>query len=151
MEAMDDLARRLEQLADKYRTLAELRARREQREAEGWTRFSDDEGRQRGAAFRRVAARFPGALRELHSSPAAVLAAKASAVEAELAELRAGGGAPARPWIAVVLDFHATLAEALAVKMWLARRLGRAQPISDEVVAEYCRARAATVDAGARQ
>src|SRR5262247_3095372 len=97
---MEDLAQRLAALADKYRTLAQLRARREQREAQGWTRFSEGEGRERGAAFRRVAARFPGALRELHASPSAVLAAKARAVEAELAAQHADPARrePARRW-----------------------------------------------------
>jgi hypothetical protein len=34
--------------------------------------------------------------------------------------------APARAWVAVVLDFHAAMRELLALKLWIARRGGSA-------------------------
>ena len=121
----------LEALAGKYRTLADLRARREELEGLGRAGFGEEEGEARRRAFRRVAHAFPGALRELETSSAALLRKKAEAVEAAAA----GGDVPA--WIPVVFHFHHALREALAVKLWLARRLGKGGAVSDEVVAAY--------------
>jgi len=97
-------------LRDKYATLAALRARRDA--AEGALGFDDDEHEARGAAFGALAARFPGALRELEALSASTLAARAQAVELE----RARGGPVDTPWIRAVLDFHGTLAATLAAK-----------------------------------
>src|SRR5262249_32026165 len=68
-------AEALAALAAKYRTLAALRA---EREAAG-APIKDPSRRD---AFRAVAARHPGALRELDTLDAAALAARAAAVEA---------------------------------------------------------------------
>lgn len=115
--------RRLERLAGKYRALAALRARREALEAEGHDCFDEAEGAVRRRAFRRIARQFPGALRELDTSSAQTLEARAADVEAALR-----GGAVA-PWIPVVLDYHLTLRETLLVKTWLARRSPRGAPL----------------------
>jgi hypothetical protein len=120
MVAVEDLSR----LAEKYRALVALRARREEREAEGAARFSDAESALRRGAFRLVARHFPGALRELDQTTGKVLARKLAAVEA---------GAP-QLWMRVTIDFHDTLREALAVKMWLAQRLGRDGEIDAQVL-----------------
>jgi hypothetical protein len=128
-------------LAEKYTTLARLRARRETLEAEGALAFADDERDARLGDFRRVARAFPGALRELDRSSAQLLAAKAAAVAAEIAAQRAAPSprpAPARAWIAIVLDYHATWRELLAIKLFLARRRPAPAPLSDEDV-DACR------------
>jgi hypothetical protein len=121
--------RDLEALAGKYRTLARLRARREEVHALGRLAFDDAEGAERRDAFRRVAGEFPGALRELDTSSADVLRAKLAVVEGVIA------GRERPVWIGVVIDFHATLREALAVKLWIARRIGRDGAIDEDVVA----------------
>jgi hypothetical protein len=131
----------LEALADKYATLARLRARRETLEAEGALAFADEERDTRLADFRRVARAFPGALRELDRSPAHLLAAKAASVAAEVAAQRAAPSpspSPARAWIVVVLDFHATWRELLAIKLFLARRRPVPAPLSADDV-DACR------------
>jgi hypothetical protein len=131
----------LRQLASKYRTLAVLRARREELEGLGKLGFSDEEGEERRRAFKRVARAFPGALRELDACSAALLERKARAVEAAMAS----GDVPR--WVEVVLDFHETLREALAVKLWLAVRLGRGGRLSPSIVGEFVQAHGRDVDA----
>jgi hypothetical protein len=118
-------------LAAKYRTLAELRARREALAGQGKLGFGEEEGEERRRAFKKVARAFPGALRELDGCSADLLSRKARAVEAAIA----GGVVPR--WIEVVLDFHRTLREALAVKLWLAMRIGRAGRVTPELVEAY--------------
>jgi len=122
---------RLERLAHKYRTLAALRARREALQAAGADCFDEAEGAQRRRAFRRIARQFPGALRELDTTPAAALAARLDDVERALA------GGPVAPWIPVVIDYHLTLREALLVKTWLARRSPRATPLGAATLAIF--------------
>lgn len=137
---MPDLIDDLEALANKYRTLAQLRARREEMQSSGQLTFADDENRTRGAAFKAIAARFPGALRELQAMSADVLAERARVVEEELAAARRdptrATPSPAHRWITIVLEFHNLLREALAVKLWLARRIGRDGAINDAIIAE---------------
>jgi hypothetical protein len=127
----------LQALAEKYRTLARLRARREELEAAGSLGFADDERDARLGDFRRVARAFPGALRELDRSSAELLSAKAAAVAAELEAQRADPArtAPARAWIAIVLDYHATWRELLAIKLFLARRRPAPASLSEDDVA----------------
>ena len=103
--SLDELAA----LAGKYRELAALRARRERGDP-----LAPEERAARRAAFRDLAERFPGALRELDATPAAALAAKAAAVEEEL--VRVGRGEAPGRWVLVVLDFHRTLRGLLAAK-----------------------------------
>lgn len=136
---MPDLMESLARLLDKYRTLAALRSRREEAEAAGMKGFGRDEARARTAVFRRIARESPGSLRELDLSPASVLEAKARAVEAEMEALRADPGrkSPVRAWVAVVLDYHATLREALAVKLWLSERLPRGAAVTPELAAQF--------------
>ena len=121
----------LEALAAKYRTLASLRERREALAGQGKSGFSDEEGEHRRRAFRQVARAYPGALRELDACSADLLRRKAAAVDAALA----AGETP--PWILVVLRFHEALRRALAVKLWLATRLGRAGRVTADLVDAY--------------
>ncbi len=129
----------LERLAGKYRALAALRERREAAEALGLARFGRDEAAARGDEFRRVAREFPGALRELDVTPAAVLAGRARDVETEIAQLRAepGRGAPGRAWVTIVLDYHATLRELLVAKLWLSANVPRGGLVTDEIAERY--------------
>ena len=93
----------LTDLARKYRLMAELRAERERVEAEGRA-FTQQELAGRRDAFRRVAAEFPGALRELDGTTCVILEAKERAVLEEIAR-----DVVERLWVRVALDFHATL------------------------------------------
>jgi hypothetical protein len=142
----------LEALADKYTTLARLRARRESHQAAGHTGFADDERDARRDDFRRVARSFPGALRELDVSSSTLLAAKAAAVAEELDAQRAdpARAQPARTWVAIVLDYHATWRELLAIKLFLARRRPAPAPLAGEDV-DACRSWYATLPAHARR
>jgi hypothetical protein len=105
-----------------------LRARRDAVEAAGGG-WDPIEAEMRRAAFRRLAAAFPGALRELER-PAAELRALADEVAAE-----ATAGAIVRPWVHLCAAYHELLAEALAAKLWLARRLGPRGAVDDATLA----------------
>jgi len=131
--------RQLERLAHKYRTLAALRGRREELEEVGRDGFPPEELSARKDAFRLIAGEFPGSLRELDTTTGEELRAKAEAVEIELATLAADPtlSAPAAAWIRVVVDYHATLRELLAMKLWLARRIGRDGEVTDDVAADF--------------
>jgi len=133
-------ARPLERLLWKYRLLTRLRSRREAVEAGGAASFEAAESRERKRLFRRVAREFPGALRELDTLESAQLAARAERVEEAIDRLERGGEAP-QPgqWLALVLDFHQTLRDALMLKRWLARRLPPGGGITGEVVEEFDR------------
>jgi len=104
----------LRQLHAKYLELIRLRSARELAEAAG-DNFTPDEMIGRRDAFRRLAASFPGSLRELDETRRVVLQAKASAVAEEI-ERVAGGGQLERLWIAITIDFHTTLGRILALK-----------------------------------
>lgn len=121
----------LVELLNKYRELRVLRARREMVEAAG-RGWPPEEGISRRASFRRLSTAFPGALRELDATPVEVLAAKARAVEEEIAAVAAGGSV-SRRWVTVVVDFHTTLARALAVKRWLGAPEGPAPAPADVI------------------
>jgi len=133
------LEERLESLTEKYRVLARLRVRREKAEASGLEEFPAEENASRAAEFKRIAALFPGALRELESTPSRILELKATVVQRELDEIRKRPGrkSPSRYWIAVVLDYHAVLREALEAKRWLAENLKRGEKITPQVVRAY--------------
>jgi hypothetical protein len=126
-------------LLEKYRVLARLRSRREEVEAEGRAAFSGEESARRIAEFRRVARDFPGALRELDSLTAGALFQRAREVEEEieLAGHDSSRRAPARIWVAVTLDYHDALREALAVKMWLAQNLPAGKQVSGDLVSRF--------------
>jgi hypothetical protein len=139
----------LEALAEKYRELVRLRVRREELEGMGRRGFDDHEKAERLEDFRRVAREFPGALRELDATPAPVLRRKLRAVEDELASFATDPArdAPGRYWVAIVLDYHRLLRDALADKLWLARRLGRAGVLGDTDLEEFLAWRALREDA----
>ncbi len=99
---MEPTLAELTALARKYRELAILRARRERGDP-----LRPEERTHRRTAFRDLAKRFPGALRELDALPAAELAARATEVDEEIA--RVARGEPAGTWVRVVVDFHRTL------------------------------------------
>jgi hypothetical protein len=128
----------LRALLDKYETLVVLRERREAVEAAGDLGFAPGEAEERRLAFRALARRFPGALRELDRHSARVLRGKAEAVRR--------AESPAR-WMLVTLDFHAFLREVLAVKHFLAVHAPVPMAI-DEAMAAACRA-AVPASAGA--
>lgn len=131
--------RKLERLAEKYRVLAELRRSRELLEAEGKDSFPAGESAKRSRAFRRVAREFPGALRELEHSTSEELEGRLHAVEREAARLDAGPGegASLEGWIAVVLEYHDLLREALAVKLWLAGAVDRRQRTTESFLERF--------------
>jgi hypothetical protein len=129
----------LERLLWKYRSLAALRLRREEAERGGLREFGRDEVALRTEELRRIAGEFPGSLREVDVSPASILHAKALAIEAEIEALRSDPlrDRPLRFWVAVVLDYHATLREALAVKAWLSARLPKGAQVTPVLAAEF--------------
>jgi hypothetical protein len=104
----------LRQLHAKYLELIRLRSARELIEAAGG-HFAPDDMIGRRDAFRRLAASFPGSLRELDETRRVVLLAKASAVAEEIERVAAGGRLE-RPWIAITIDFHKTLGRLLKLK-----------------------------------
>src|SRR5260221_7497172 len=103
-------------LRRKYAVLVVLRSRREELDSVGRAGFSEEEGLARREAFRELAAEFPGALRELDTTPAESLQARLDEIDAAVA----AEAAPAPRWMIVTIDFHHTLREILALKAWLA-------------------------------
>ena len=116
-------------LLRKYEALAVLRARREEAQAAGELAFAGEELRARRARFTALAAEFPGCLRELDTTPAALLAARAEALRAALA------GAPVPDWVVPLAAFHQAWREALRLKRWLAEHRPRGGDIDDALVA----------------
>jgi len=137
----DALRAALDRLVEKYRVLVDLRARREELEAVGRSGFSDEELGARRDAFRRVASEFPGALRELDSCDAAILRARLDEAIAERDAIAAADptvtAAPRRRWITIAIDYHRILRELLAVKLWLARTVGKDGDVTAEVAAAH--------------
>jgi hypothetical protein len=116
-------------LAEKYRAMARLALRREQLEASGLNRFEPRESGARRRAFRNLARAFPGALRELESTPAQVLQARHEAVKESL-HLQAGAALPL--WMEMAIAYHSELREALAIKRWLSRHVAREAALDAE-------------------
>ncbi len=135
------LLERLGRLEEKYRVLAELRGRRDDAEGSGWSGFPQDEAEARTRSFREIAREFPGSLRELEHSTFEQLEARRKEVAQEIEDFGslAAGAGPARIWVAVVLEYHATLREALAIKMWLARNLPSGASVTDGLLADFTR------------
>ena len=106
----------LNALARKYRTLVELRARRDQ-EPQAETQLQPDqpppqsEPRTPAAVLRSLAREFPGCLRELDTLGAAELSRRA----ARVAEAAASGAA-SEPWIAWIAGYHRLMRAALAIR-----------------------------------
>lgn len=126
MGAPPDMQSQLERLAEKYRALAELRARREALERAGQSAFDAREARSRRAAFRKLAREFPGALRELDATPAEVLRGRLEAVAETQRALQRGLRTDLPLWMEMAGAYHAQLREVLAIKRWLSRREVRA-------------------------
>ena len=91
------------ELAEKYRALAALRARRD---AAG----EPDRAREARAALRALAERHPGCLRELDTLGGAEIARRAQAAAA------AGAGGPGEPWMTWIWAYHRLMRAALAIK-----------------------------------
>jgi hypothetical protein len=111
---MDDWWQTLERLAEKYRELVGLCEDREVLEGKGVHKLEGEEREARHGRTRRLAERFPGALRELEGATTVGLLQRLQAVEEELA-LRRGREAAPR-WMRIVDEFHAELRELLAIK-----------------------------------
>lgn len=92
----------LRDLRDKLARIAELR---------------DADERAPGPVLAALAARWPGALRELDDLPREVVASRLAELDARLAD-----GGPAPSWAAAQVAFHALARGALAAKRWLAGR-----------------------------
>jgi hypothetical protein len=126
---LESRAGALAALASKYRTLAALRSERDKYDKQSGLNVSLARPPlrvpDRRDALRAVAGRHPGALRELDALSTAALEARAAAVDAALA----AGRPVEEPWIRVALDYHQTLAAALARP----RPRGR---LNDQVLAE---------------
>lgn len=90
---------RLCELLEKYRALLHLRQAREAAELRGLKAFSEDEARVRRAAMKALAARFPGALRELQSEGAALRRRLLDVERALAGEAQAG-------WMVPAILFH---------------------------------------------
>lgn len=99
MTEEDALAAELRGLAEKYETLGEMR----RSDARGEPHRED-------AFYRRLAARFPGALKELDRLPLDEIDRRA----AELGEAARSGAVA--PWMRAALAYHAALREMLAAK-----------------------------------
>ncbi len=135
------LLERLGRLEDKYRILADLRGRRDRAERSGARVFPEDETDARSRSFREIAREFPGSLRELEHSTLDELEGRRREVALEIQACGSGAAdeGPARIWVAVVLEYHATLREALAIKMWLARNLPAGTSLTDGLMEEFRR------------
>jgi hypothetical protein len=126
---MDETLAAAAALLRKYEALAALRARREEAQAAGELAFAGAELLARRAHFTALAAEFPGCLRELDTTPAALLAARAEALRAALA------GAPVPGWVVPLAAFHQAWREALRLKRWLAEHRPRGGDIDAALVA----------------
>jgi hypothetical protein len=113
-------AAELQELGEKYRTLAGLRDQRD-----GGAQAS------RGT-LRDLAARYPGCLRELDTLGAKEIARRAGAAGA------AAAGGPREPWMAWIWTYHRLMRAALATKRALGR--GRPRPQQLPALAEQARA-----------
>lgn len=111
-------ARELEELAGKYARLLALREAHE-RARQGGAPEPDPR-----AEMEAIAARWPGALRELDELPLDDVRARLAAIEAAR-----DGQAPVLPWMCAQLRFHAEARGALAAKRWL-----RGRRLVDETV-----------------
>lgn len=122
MDPPSPAAAELQELAEKYRTLAGLRQQR-------------DAGAQATrATLADLAARFPGCLRELDTLGAPEIARRAGAAG------DAAAGGPREPWMAWIWAYHRLMRAALATK----RALGRGRPRPQEVTVLAAQARTLT-------
>jgi hypothetical protein len=140
-QAASDLRRRLERLEEKYTILSDLRARREAAEGSGAVGFAEEESRERRRVFAAIAREFPGALREMERATHEQLEARRREVREEIEEIRPGPSPPCprRRWVAVVLDYHALLREALAIRQWLVRNVPPGGAIDEVLLQVFSR------------
>ena len=101
---------RLEELLAKYETLLELRRTREEAIARGWHCFPLAERPARRRTMQSLAARFPGALRELDEADVRELSTRVDELKRTIA------GAPPLRWMEACALFHEALREALATR-----------------------------------
>ncbi len=107
----------IDALAEKYRTLIELRERREAIERAGGRAFPPEEAKRRRRAFRALARRFPSSLSELELSTTE-LRRRESIVQ----RLRMGVASPEETaWAGAMLDLHLGLRLLLAARRWMKR------------------------------
>lgn len=113
------------ELLEKYREMRELRAH-------------DEAGTlpDPGPRLRRLADRFPGALREIDEHPMAEIEARIAALQAHLDELRGGASPPPAPWMLAAYHFHRDLRSRLRIKRWLAGR----RAVDEELRQRFARA-----------
>jgi hypothetical protein len=114
MDPPSPAAAELLELAEKYRTLAALRAQKDGTPAQA--------GR---ATLRALAARHPGCLRELDTLGGPELDRRARTAEA------AAAGGPREPWMAWIWAYHRLMRATLATR----RALGRGPAAPDQVAA----------------
>jgi hypothetical protein len=100
-------AQMLDELLEKYREMRELRVHREA------GTLTDPRAR-----LRLLAARFPGALREIDERPMAEIDARIDALEV----LRGDATRAPAPWMVATYHFHRELRSRLRTKRWLAGR-----------------------------
>ncbi|HZS40890.1 MAG TPA: hypothetical protein VFF06_28850 [Polyangia bacterium] len=122
-------------LARKYRVMAELR-RTLPGHALGENDDALDETPEQREALRRLAAEFPGALRELDTLETDELERRRDALAA------AAAGGAVEPWMRWLDGYHSLMRAALAVK----RRLATRRPVDAEARAEIAAATGAAVD-----
>lgn len=119
----------LERLAEKYRALLALRARRERLEAAGHRAFPPDEAARRRRSFRALARRFPSCLSELEL-PVAELRRREAIVRRGIG---ASLSAEEAAWAASMVELHLALRLLLAARRWI-RRGG-----SEQAFVRWCR------------
>jgi hypothetical protein len=137
---------RLSDLAEKYALLDEV------------SRTPAGRTPERRDAMRRVAERFPAALREWEALSGEQLLHRFGEVDtvlsAFLSDLDAGAGERAlqgddRLWLRLSLDVHHHLVELLRIRRWLKQRAGGASEVSPQLADEFARHYAAERPASA--
>lgn len=123
---MDEWRQSLVGLVEKYKVLAELCAERDVFEGQGVYQLEGEPLRARHDRTRSLAARFPGALRELDGATQAGLRARLLELEGELALGRSREAAPR--WMRIVDEFHGELRDLLQLK----GAKGRGETLSSE-------------------
>jgi hypothetical protein len=121
MHSESALAAALGALIEKYAELDALCREREAAMAAGLARLTGEAGARRRQRGRALAARFPGALRELEHLDRVAVAARLADLQAERAEawLRPRRQVARRLWVRLVLEYHEALRDGLRIRRWL--------------------------------